>query len=349
MGAWTVLPLRGCASWVTPVVSDATHPFHPPDVWGSQHEDRVVRPTPRGGDVPDAALARIAAAQRGLVTRAQLLESGLGRGALAHRLERGRLHLVHRGVYLLGHPVPPPLAVELAATLACGRGAVVSHRSAATLWAILGPTTGPVDVTVPGRDCGRRRAGVRVHRARRLDRRDTTTKAGVPVTTPARTLLDLAEVVSDRELVRALGEAYVRGLVRRTTLGAVLDRSPGRRGAPRLRTLLAREDGPSLTRSEAEERMLALVGRARLPPPRVNARVAGYEVDLLWPRHRLVIEVDGFRFHSSRAAFERDRRRDAELGRAGYRVIRFTWRQLEEEPAYVVATLAAATTVGPQP
>lgn len=162
------------------------------------------------------------------------------------------------------------------------------------------------------------------------------------VTAPARTLLDLAEVVSSRELERAVAEAQVRGLVRISQLHAAIARAPGRHGAAPLRALLDADTGPALTRSEAEQRLLTLVRAARLRSPETNVRFGRYEVDFLWRAERLVLEVDGYAFHSSRAAFERDRLRDAELQLAGLRVVRVTWRQIVDEPEALVARLAQA-------
>jgi len=293
------------------------------------------------GSSADRALAAIATSQRGLVTRDQLLTLGLGRGAIAHRVSGGRLHRLHRGVYLVGHAAVPVLASELAAVLACSPDALLSHRSAAWLWRLARRPDGEIDVTVVGRNGGRR-PGVRVHETRALEPFERAEREGIPVTTPARTLLDLAEMVSLRELERALDEARIRRLVRRSQLTGVLDRRRGRNGAAALSALLDREGDPTLTRSEAEERMLALVRAARLPPPQVNSRAGGHEVDLLWAAQRLVVEVDGYAYHSSRAAFERDRLRDADLHAAGLQVMRFTWRQLLDGPEAVVARLAAA-------
>jgi very-short-patch-repair endonuclease len=225
--------------------------------------------------------------------------------------------------------------------MACSPEAVLSHRSAAWLWQLAHRPDGEIDVMVVGRNGGRR-PHVRVHETRCLGALERTKREGIPVTTPARTLLDLAESVSPRELERALDEARVRRLGRRSQLTGVLDASPGRKGAAALAALLDREGDPKLTRSEAEERTLALVRAARLPRPRVNARVGGLEVDLLWREQRLVVEVDGYAYHSSRTAFERDRLRDAELGAAGFRVMRLTWRVLVDEPEAVVARLASA-------
>lgn len=163
---------------------------------------------------------------------------------------------------------------------------------------------------------------------------------GIPVTTPARTLLDLARTAPQRELEGAVEQAQLARFVTPTDLAAVL--RPRCPGAARLRRALEAE--PAFTRSEAEQRLLALVQRADIPGPRTNVHVGRYEVDALWEERRFVVEVDGFAFHSSRAAFERDRLRDAELQAAGYRVMRVTWRQLTERPEALTARLAVALT-----
>lgn len=269
----------------------------------------------------------LAVRRHGVVTAADLAAAGLVRRAVSRRVAQGRLRRLHRGVFLVG-PLEGPRTREMAAVLAVGHDAAVSHRSAAALWEILPPTSEPVDVTVT-RGHPRDRRGIRVHRTRTLSR---SLNAGVPVTTPLRTLVDLAAASVDaRELERAVEEAQVRRLVTRRDLEA-----QGNRFASAL------DHEPSLTRSEAERRLLALIRAARLPPPRTNVRVAGYEVDFMWPEHGLVVEVDGFAFHSTRAAFERDRARDRALLAAGYVVLRITWRQLVREPELVVAELAAA-------
>jgi hypothetical protein len=217
------------------------------------------------------AIAKLAARQRGLVTRAQLLEIGLTRHAIDNWVRSRRLHALYRGVYLVGHPEPIAGARELGAILACGAGAVVSHRSASGLWRLLPDPGGDVDVTLAGRHCGPKR-GIRVHRLAALDRRDVRKLGGIPVTSPARTILDLAGVVSPRDLERALAEAQARRLVRRADLLSLLARRSGRPGAAALRRLIE-GDAPALTQSEAEERFLALIRAAELPTPEVNARI----------------------------------------------------------------------------
>jgi len=293
----------------------------------------------------DRAVAGIAARQRRLVTRAQLAGAGLGRGAIEHRVAQGRLHRMHRGVYLVGHAIPPPLARETAALLACGPGAVLSHRSAAALWQL--PTKGAreVEVTLVARRPASR-PGIRIYCVPSLASRDRRRHAGLALTAPARTLLDLGTLLSPRALEQAVAEARARRLVSSGVLLAALDRAPKRRGAAALRALLRQESGPALTRSEAEERLLALVRAEGLPLPESNVRVGAYEVDFLWRAQRLVVEVDGYAFHSSPAAFERDRVRDADLGDAGFRVRRVTWRQLTEDPDGVKRMLRRALARG---
>jgi very-short-patch-repair endonuclease len=287
---------------------------------------------------PDPVVAGIAAAQHGVVTVAQLAAAGVGRRGVAHRVAHGRLTRLHRGVYRVG-PLEAPLTAVMAAVLAYGPRAVASHRTAAALHGFAAAAA-CVDVTVPAGH-PRRRPGVRIHRSP-LDG-DVTTARGVPVTSVERTIRDLAGRISDRELRRTIEEALIQRKLDHSSLTDAVTRARGRRGAAALRAaadaVAGRDD---VTRSEAERRLLGLIRDARLPPPQTNARVGRYEVDALWRRERLVAEVDGFAFHGHRGAFERDRRRDADLAAGGFRVIRVTWRQLTDEPEAVVARLAAA-------
>lgn len=286
-------------------------------------------------------IARIAAGQLGVVTRKQLLAAGLGAGAIDHRLLERRLHRLHRGVYLVGHDVAPQFARELAAVLACGEDAVASHEAAAGIWALRTPPSGAIDITVPGRTL-RSRAGLRVHRTGRLDPLDVSRHRGIPVTAPARTIVDLAASLPVAEVARAFEQAQVRRLVRRDHIVGALTRYPGRRGVAVTRLLLESDSPPALTRSEAEARLLTLLRAADLPPTHLNKRLGRHEVDMLWLPQRLVVEVDGFAYHANRAAFERDRLRDAELHAGGYRVIRVTWRQIQGAPEALVARIAQA-------
>lgn len=313
----------------------------PPKPRGSRPDERepAVRNT-------DRLIAGLAARQRGVVSRAQLVAARIHTDAIKTRVRSGRLHPVHRGVYLVGHSALVPGARELAAVFACGTGSVVSHLSAAHLLKLFPypATPRPVDVTVAGRE-RTRRAGIRIHCVESIDARDTRTLHGIPITTPARTLLDLAPVLPPYLLERAIAEAQVRRLVRKRDLIDQLDRNRGRRGTRALREVLVLEGGPAFTRSKAERRMLRLLRASGLPLPHVNAKLEGYEVDFLWREQRLVVEVDSFRFHSPRARFERDRERDATVAAAGYTVIRVTWRQLVDAPEAVVARIAAALAV----
>jgi very-short-patch-repair endonuclease len=278
------------------------------------------------------AALTVAGRQDGAVSAAQLAAAGFTRRAIEHRLVTGVLTRVHRGVYLLG-AVRGPWFAEYAALLACGARAVLSHATALALW---GLAERPALVHVTRPTTGHAPAGVRVHRG---TVEEVRFRHGLPVTSPARTLLDVASSMPAVELARLVEEAQVQRLVTRAELIA---EASGRPGTAALRAVLQREDQPSLTRSEAERRLLALIRAARLPAPVTNARVGRAEVDMLWRRERLIVEVDGFAFHGSRAAFERDRRRDAQLLALGYRVLRITWRQLVEEPEAVIAAIAAA-------
>lgn len=289
----------------------------------------------------DTTIVSIAARQHGVVTAAQLLQAGLSRYAVARRVHAGRIRPLHRGVYVAG-PLTVPLAMPMGAVLSCGRRAVVGHRSAAVLWQIMAPDTAaaPVDVIVPPAD-RRSRPGVRVHRCA-LERDESTRVEGIPVTTPARTLYDLAGALAGRDLERIVAEALSRGLTTASKINALVKRYEHRPAARRLAAFTAPGSPPALTRSTAEESFLALITRSQLPRPEVNVRVHGHEVDFYWRTARLVVEMDGFAFHGSRSRFESDRRRDAMLAAAGLRVVRVTWRQLEHEREALLVRLAQA-------
>jgi very-short-patch-repair endonuclease len=291
--------------------------------------------------VADRLAIEIARRQHGAVSVAQLRAAGLTDEAIRHRTTRGWLRRVHRGVYLVG-ALEGPWTRAMAAALAYGEGALVSHEPAGVLWGIRPPPAAAMHVTIVARDV-RSRDGIHAHRVARLHPTDVTRRIGIPVTSPARTLLDLAATQTQRELSRATDEARVLRLVTKHSLNEQFSRYPAHRGTRALKNAIAPE--PKLTRSEAERRLLELIRAAALPEPQTNAHLAGYEVDFLWRAQRLVVEVDGYAFHSKRSSFERDRRRDAALTLAGYRVIRITWRQISEEPEVVIATLAAALAV----
>jgi very-short-patch-repair endonuclease len=258
--------------------------------------------------------------------------AGLGRGAIAHRIARGRLHPLYRGVYLLGHSLLLPLAREQAALLACGVAALLSHRSAAFVWRMPVDVPSRVEVTLVG--CARRqRAGLRIHRVPTLHPDDIRRHQGLLVTAPARTLLDLAALLPPPRLEQVVGEALALHLVSMTSLHEALARSPRRHGASSLRALLALDTPPAHTRSEGERLMLALVRRHGLPEPATNVQIEEWNVDFLWRDQGLVVEVDGYGFHSSLPSFERDHLKDAALqDQHALTLRRVTYRQLRDHP-----------------
>lgn len=303
----------------------------------------------------DRAIAEIAARQHGLITRTQLLSAGVSGDTVRWRVRVRRLEPVQRGVYRAGS-LSAPREREMAAVLACGTGSVLSHWSAAGLWRACGARDGaePVEVTVACLDRGRR-PGIRAHRVGSPLRADDVTELdGIPVTSLARTVFDLAGQAGQVELRRLFARAArTRGNERdhggigcdvafRSALSELLERHPRRPGAPLLRALLEDDIPPTLTRSEAEERVLRLIAKAQLPRPEVNAWIERCEVDFLWRAEGLVLEVDGFAFHASRESFESDRYRDAKLVAVGLRVMRVTWRQITSEPEAMLVRLGQA-------
>lgn len=291
--------------------------------------------------VIDRVIAELAGRQHGIVGRHQLLAAGVGRRAIGTRLERGSLHLVHRGVYAAGHAALRTEGRWMAAVLACGPEAALSHRSAAGLWRLLPRAPVPPEVTRPTKFRGR--PGLLVHCCR-LPSDEVTRVDGIPVTSVSRTLLDLAAVVPRRQLERALNEAEVRRLTGRLSLPDLLERYPGRRGTAVLRALLRDADaGLGITRSKLEERFLALIDAHGLPRPRLNATLSVrgrfFEVDCLWAERGLVVELDGRAVHGTPQAFEADRERDRLLLSEGWRGVRVTWRQMRDDAPAVVADL----------
>jgi hypothetical protein len=285
------------------------------------------------------ALAELAGRQWGVVSAGQLRALGLGSSAVARRVQAGRLHRLHRGVYAVGHAVLRREGRFLAAVLACGPGAVLSHVSAAAHWGLLQTDQAGVDVTAPrGRHGGR---GVRLHRARFLIAQDTTHHQGIPITSLARTFLDLAAKLEAARLERALAQAERLRLYDLRALHDVVSRANGHRGKRALAAAIAQE--PAFTRSYLESWFLDIVRQAALPEPKPNFLLTApdhelIEVDFYWPTHRLVVELDGWEYHRTRDAFERDRRRDAALQAIGCRVLRFTAR---EDPHTIQARLHA--------
>jgi very-short-patch-repair endonuclease len=227
----------------------------------------------------------------------------------------------------------------MAAVLACGSDALLSHRSAAALWGISSAASPRIDVTVAGRS-RRGRPGIALHQVRSLTPDERDRRDGIPVTSVARTMLDLAEVLSTHQLERAFEEADRLRLLDLRAISQVCERRCGHHGIGALRALLSKQLRPvPETGSELERSFLDLCREAGLPGPAVNVSIAGFEVDAVWPDRRLVVELDGYAFHRTRGAFERDRARDADLQLAGYRVRRVTARRLADEPAAVAAAI----------
>ena len=270
------------------------------------------------------------------MTTAQLLALGVTESGIRRRVARGWLHRIHPGVYAVGHTCLSGDARWLAAVLACGERAMLSHRPAAALWGIRPVPSGRIEVTVPGGGRPGPRS-VQVHRTRCLGEEDVTDRRGIPVTSVARTLIDLAEVLGPRQLKTAVNEAEVREILDEDAVWRAAARVSGRRRLPRLIRLLGMSSPP--TRSVLERRFLELCDIAGIPAPQVNVPLYGFLADFFWPEAKLVVETDGRRTHGTTAKFESDRRRDAELTAAGYRVVRFTWRQIVEDPAAVVRLL----------
>jgi very-short-patch-repair endonuclease len=290
-------------------------------------------------------IAELSASQHGVVSLRQLRELGMTRGRVAKRIESGRWRRVHPSVVAVSHAPLTRHGFYLAAVLACGPGAALSHRECAALRGLRQSNRSRVDVTSPGRR-GRGRRGIEVHSGATLSPEDVELVDGIPCTTVARTLLDLAEVVSARQLERACDQADRLRCFDLKAVERQLARANGRRGAATLRSLLDDKlRAPTQTRNKLEERFLALCRTGGLPQPRVNEWIAtepiGYEADFLWREQRLIAEVDGRDVHTTRLAFEHDRRRDQRLMLAGYRVVRFTWRQVTEDPATTLDTLRA--------
>jgi very-short-patch-repair endonuclease len=269
-------------------------------------------------EVAPESIAAIASRQHGAISIAQLHGAGFSDAAVSRRVRSGHLHRLHRGVYAVGHTAPSTGRRWMAAVLALGENAVLSHRSAAELWGLLAPAQGPVHVSVPGRGGRARRQGICLHRPVSLEAKEMTRRHGIPVTSPVRTLSDLQATVSLAERRRAIRQADVLGLATGSDVPS---------------------DG---TRSELEHRFLRLCRRHRLPAPAVNMQIESLMVDFCWVEQRLIVETDGYRYHRGRAAFEDDRTRDLKLRALGYEVLRLSYRQVRDESAEVGAVLRGA-------
>lgn len=291
----------------------------------------------------DVRVARLAAEQHGRVSTKQLQACGLDAAAIRVRVQRGQLHRVHRAVYAVGHRAWTLYGHFMAAVLAGGDGAALGHFSAAALWGVWPWQPRDPDVIVTGAR-GRAQSGLRVHRARTLDPRDVTRHHGIPVTTAARTCLDIAAGLSSEQLRRPVRQAQAEHRASVRQIADVLARANGHRGARRLAELIA--TGPAPTRSELEDLVLDVLLRGGLPHPDVNKPLVlcGRRIvpDFRWPAQRLVVEADGAAWHEAKLAREDDAARQAVLEASGERVIRVTWDQAVRHSGQVLDRVRAA-------
>jgi very-short-patch-repair endonuclease len=266
----------------------------------------------------DLAVAEIGARQHGVISVRQLRTAGLDKSAVTRRVRAGRLHRLHRGVYAVGHLGVSREGEWMAAVLASGDGAVLSHRSAATHWGLLPPASGPVDLAVPSQAGRAPRSGIRLHRCLSLTKRAVTIRDGIPVTIPARTIADLNGFVSEWEWRKAVRQAEFEKLPIGSGLGT---------------------DG---TRSDLESDFLWLCRRHGLRRPDVNVKLGRWTVDFVWRPERVAVETDFYDFHRGKIAFQDDRRRDLELRQLGFDVRHFSEQLVNEQPETVAADIAAA-------
>ncbi len=283
-------------------------------------------------NTPDDFVRELASRQQRNVTHAQLRALGLTQEAIRHRLRQRFLYRVYACVYSVGTPPSTPHERAAAAVLACGAEAALSHGSALTLWGLRRRWEQPLHITSATQ---RRLPGLVVHQSRTLTPADIRTHFGIRVTSPARTLLDCAPTL--RSLDRVVNDALRSPFMTRGQLADVVERHPTHRGAKLLLPFLATSSGP--TRSEFEDRFRPFCRQYDFPEPLINVDVCGYEVDALFPDERVIVELDGWDFHNDRAAFERDRNRDADLLAAGFVTVRITWDRLRFRPAQEAARL----------
>jgi very-short-patch-repair endonuclease len=287
----------------------------------------------------DRAVGELAGRQHGVVSRAQLTQAGLTRQAIWRRVEVGRLVPLHAGVYAVGHKALTNRSHLIAAVYAGGPDALASHRAAGGLWGFLRGAQ-PIEVTTP-RSRGPR-GGIVVHRSRCLNDEDRATVDGIPVTSIARTLVDLADVLPERRLADAVHEAEVKRLFDLRALQEVLDHLPGRKGRHKLRRVLAAySDVQPFTRNGAERHVLELCEQHGLPKPQVNVWLGAHEVDFYWPDAGLALEFDGEAVHRTTRAFHADRARDRALAARGIHVVRATPRDVPSALARELAAILA--------
>jgi very-short-patch-repair endonuclease len=305
--------------------------------WGESGLAYVLSVSVAKSDGKSARAWDLARKQHWVLARRQLLELGFTEAAIEHRLASGRLRKVMRGVYGVGRPGMSPQARWMAALLACGEKAVLSHRSAAALWGMAREPTRVIDVSVRRR-CEHRLEGIRARSRPSLPAEDVTEFQGIPITTPARTLVDLASEPGRRDLERCVNEADKHDLIDPETLRAVLERFQGEPGVRVLRALLDRQSF-ALSDSNLEIFFRRIARAVGLPPPRSKEWVNNFEVDFFWPDFELVVETDGLRYHRTPGEQARDRLRDQTHTAAGMTHLRFTHYQIRYEPNYVSEVL----------
>ncbi|HEY8763726.1 MAG TPA: type IV toxin-antitoxin system AbiEi family antitoxin domain-containing protein, partial [Solirubrobacteraceae bacterium] len=275
-----------------------------------------------------AAVVEVALRQHGNLTRRQLLNAGFNDDGIRYWVRRGWLYRVYRSVYAVGRPPQTALERASAAVLACGPTAALSHLPALALWGLAGWPASVEEVVVSE---DRRPSGIRAHRVSTLLPRDVRRRHGIRITSPARTMLDCTPSLTDRRLTRVVNEAKRTKLLKPHHLTDLLIRCPTHPGAPKLRRF-AESEATGPTRSELEDLFLALCEEHKLPRPKVNTQVNGYEVDFYFEAEKLIVEVDGWDFHRSRDAFERDRSRDSDASEAGIETIRITYHRISQRP-----------------
>lgn len=284
----------------------------------------------------NARVAELAGRQYGVVSGRQLVELGWTRSRISDATIAGWLHRVYRGVYAVGHPGIPPHGRCLAAVLARGDGALLSHYSAAWLWGLIGGCGRVIDVTAPLPR--HTRGGIRVHSASGLRIEDRSSSENIPVTAVPKTLLDLA-AASERNLRWAMPRAKRKGLLDLIAMDALIARSAGRAGVKRLRHALVEYREPAFTRSGLERRFLRLIREAGLPQPSTNLFVAGFELDAYWPSLRFAVELDTYDHHGGYGEFEADRLRQEDLKLAGIEMTRVTGTRIDNDPKAVARRL----------
>jgi very-short-patch-repair endonuclease len=300
----------------------------------------VLAPPGAKRTAPDRELAEWASERDGVASRKELLGLGFGRGAIRSHLANGQLHVIHHGVYAVGHRAISRRGYLRAALLACGEKSVLSHRTAADLWGISPTSSRLIEITGPTRRRGHQ--GLRYCQSR-LHPDDIAEVEGFPVTSIARTLLDLAGIVHRGRVERALERAVRLRLFDLTKTRETIERNRGKKGCKLLTSVIASFDPATTdTRSGKERQFLRLIRNHKLPKPLLNTMVEGLEVDAFWPAHKLIVEIDTYATHGSQKAFHRDRERDAILFAAGHRVLRITDVQLDYEPQLVAQRVGAA-------